>query len=171
MTAILVTGYRTFELGIFNEKDKRVAIIKKAIKRDLIAYLEEGVDWFIFTGNLGFEQWALEVANDLKKTYPLKTATIFAFETHGSTWNDRNQELLQQFRETDFVKYSYPSYESPKQLKSYYHFLIHNTDGAYLFYDSEHETRLSYLVAAMKEQPCYPLSFLSFERLNDIADE
>ena len=36
MTAILVAGYKSFELGIFQEKDQRIEIIKKAIRHDLI---------------------------------------------------------------------------------------------------------------------------------------
>ena len=31
MTAILVAGYKSFELGIFQEKDQRIEIIKKAL--------------------------------------------------------------------------------------------------------------------------------------------
>lgn len=31
MTAILITGYRSFEIGIFDHKDPRVSIIKQAI--------------------------------------------------------------------------------------------------------------------------------------------
>ena len=98
MTAILITGYRSFELGIFDPKDQRISIIKKAIRKDLIGYLQQGVDWFIFTGNLGFEQWALEVANELKKDYPLQVAAIFPFETHGHNWNAKNQEVLSHLR-------------------------------------------------------------------------
>ena len=55
MTSLLVTGYKSFELGIFKDKDPKVTIIKKAIKRDLKRFLDDGVDWMIFTGNLGFE--------------------------------------------------------------------------------------------------------------------
>ena len=62
MTSLLVTGYKSFELGIFKDKDPKVTIIKKAIKRDFKRFLDDGVDWMIFTGNLGFEFWALEVA-------------------------------------------------------------------------------------------------------------
>ena len=32
MTSLLVTGYKSFELGIFKDKDPKVTIIKKAIK-------------------------------------------------------------------------------------------------------------------------------------------
>ncbi|WP_269760596.1 DUF1273 domain-containing protein [Streptococcus dysgalactiae] len=171
MTAILITGYRSFELGIFSSKDQRISMIKTAIRKDLINYLEEGVDWFIFTGNLGFEQWALEVVNDLKTEYPLQVATIFPFETHGNNWNEQNQELLSQFKAVDFVKYSFPTYEDPQQFSSYHQFLLANTEGAYVFYDTEHETNLKYLVAKMKQLPDYDLSFLTFERLNEIVEE
>ena len=54
MTSLLVTGYKSFELGIFKDKDPKVTIIKKAIKRDFKRFLDDGVDWMIFTGNLGF---------------------------------------------------------------------------------------------------------------------
>lgn len=133
MTEILVTGYKSFELGIFDDKDKKIGIIKKALRKDLVAYLDEGVDWFILTGNLGFEYWALEVLNELKQDYPLKTATIFPFENHGSQWNEKNQEKLALFKASDFVKFSFPSYESPQQFKQFKQFLIENTQGAYLF--------------------------------------
>lgn len=77
MTTILVTGYKNFELGIFQDKDPKITIIKKAIKRDFIHFLEEGVDWFVFMGNLGFEYWALEVALSLQTEYDMQLATIF----------------------------------------------------------------------------------------------
>ena len=40
MAAILVTGYKSFELGIFQDKDERISVIKKAIRHDLIRYFE-----------------------------------------------------------------------------------------------------------------------------------
>ncbi len=59
MVSILVVGYRNFDLGIFDEKDPRIKIIKKVIQRDLTRLLEQGVEWLIFTGNLGFEVWVI----------------------------------------------------------------------------------------------------------------
>ena len=67
MNSLLITGYKAFELGILTAKDPRLPVIKEAIRRDLVRFLEEGVKWLIFTGNLGFEAWALEVAQELKK--------------------------------------------------------------------------------------------------------
>jgi len=53
MTSLLITGYKAFEIGISTEKDMRIKIIKEAAKRDLIRFLEDGVDWLVFMGNLG----------------------------------------------------------------------------------------------------------------------
>ncbi|MGT2934057.1 DUF1273 domain-containing protein [Streptococcus catagoni] len=171
MTAILIRGYKSFELGIFNGKDKHIRIIKKAIKAQLKAQLEEGLEWLVFTGDLGFEVWVLEVAKELQKDYPFKIATLFDFESHGLNWNEKNQEKLQAFKEVDFVKYSFKSYESPKQFQLYNSFLLDKTDGAYLFYDEEKETNLKYLLKQMKEKKDYQLTFLTFERLNEIIEE
>ncbi|MGT2888233.1 SLOG family protein [Streptococcus didelphis] len=171
MTAILVMGYKSFEIGIFDDKDYRIAIIQKAIKKDFISYIEEGVDWFIFTGNLGFEYWAFQVARDLKKDYPIEIATIFPFESHSAKWNEANLKKLQEFKASDFVKYCFKEYEKPWQFTVINQFLIENTDGAYLFYDNENETNLKYLITKMKEKNEYGLHFLTFESLNDILDE
>ncbi|MGT2960735.1 DUF1273 domain-containing protein [Streptococcus caballi] len=171
MSSILISGYKSFELGIFQDKDERLKIIKKAIKSDLVRFLEEGVDWLIFTGNLGFEYWALEVAKELQLEYDFQIASIFIFENQGQNWNEANQIKLEKFKSVDFVKYSYPTYENPNQFRSYNHFLISNTDGAYIFYDQEHETNLKYLLKQMRDEPNYDITFLTFERLNDIADE
>ena len=158
MTSLLVTGYKSFELGIFKDKDPKVTIIKKAIKRDFKRFLDDGVDWMIFTGNLGFEFWALEVAKELQKDYPLKLATLFPFETHGQNWNEVNQTKLAAFKQVDFVKYSFPAYQSPAQFKQFNQFLIDNTDQAYLFYEPENETNLKYFYGMMLEARGYPVS-------------
>ena len=67
MTTALIMGYSNFDLGLFNEKDIRLKIIKKAIRRDLENLAEEGIKWLVFTGNLGFESWVLDVANEMKR--------------------------------------------------------------------------------------------------------
>ena len=171
MTSILVTGYKAFELGIFNEKDVKLKVIKAAIRRDLIRFLEEGVSWFVFTGNLGFEAWALEVANDLKSEgYDLQTATIFPFENQGENWNEVNQIKLALFKNCDFVKSAYPRYENPGQFRDFNQFLLNNTDGAYLFYDPENETNLKYLYQMMSEREDYDVKVLGFDDLNEVAE-
>ena len=43
MTTVLILGYSAFDLGLFNDKDIRLEIIKKAIRRDLERLAEDGV--------------------------------------------------------------------------------------------------------------------------------
>lgn len=171
MTAILVTGYKSFELGIFSDKDERLKVIKKAIRRDLVRLFEEGVDWLIFTGNLGFEAWVLEEARGLAVDYGVKLATIFPFETHGQNWNAANQAVLEQFKQVDFVKYSFATYQNPSQFRVYNQFLLDNTAGAYLFYDDDRESPLKHLVAQMRDKTDYDLTVLTFERLEELLLE
>ena len=170
MVSVLIVGYRNFDLGIFNDKDPRIKIIKKAIQRDLMRLLEEGAEWLIFTGNLGFEVLALEVAKELQKDYDFQIATIFTFENQGEIWNEANQEKLSCFKQVDFVKYAYSHYENPSQFRDYNHFLLSNTDGAYIFYDEENETNLKYLYQMMKKQEQYFIKQLTFDDLNEVAE-
>ncbi|MDO4964865.1 MAG: SLOG family protein, partial [Streptococcus gallolyticus] len=141
------------------------------IRHDLIRYFEEGIDWLIFMGNLGFEYWALQVAKELQEEYKFSIATIFTFENHGQNWNEANQVKLDEFKQVDFVKYTYKSYENPSQFKNYNQFLVDNTEGAYLFYDTENETTLKYLLQVMQEKEDYPINFLTFDRLNEFLEE
>ncbi|WP_373760612.1 DUF1273 domain-containing protein [Streptococcus ferus] len=171
MSTILITGYKSFELGIFQDKDPKIEVIKKAIRRDMVRMLEAGADWFIFLGNLGFEFWALEVAKELQEDYDVMLATIFAFENQGENWNETNQEKLDQFKQVDFIKYSFKDYQNPSQFRQYNQFLISNSDGAYLFYDEENETNIKFIYQLMKEKDNYFINQLRFEDLNDIAQD
>lgn len=170
MVSVLVVGYKAFDLGIFGDKDQRLKIIKAAIRRDLIYLLENGMKWLVFTGNLGFEVWVLEVAKELQEEYNFQLATIFIFENQGENWNEANQEKLANFKNVDFIKYAYPSYENPSQFRTYNQFLLESTDGAYLFYDEENETKLKYLYRMMKENKQYHIKKLTFDDLNEVAE-
>ena len=170
MVSVLVVGYKAFDLGIFGDKDQRLKIIKAAIRRDLIYLLENGMKWLVFTGNLGFEAWVLEVAKELQEEYNFQLATIFIFENQGKNWNEVNQEKLANFKNVDFIKYAYPSYENPSQFRTYNQFLLESTDGAYLFYDEENETNLKYLYQMMKENEQYHIKNLTFDDLNEMAE-
>ena len=170
MTTALVLGYSAFDLGLFSDKDPRIKLIKKAIRRDLEAMAEDGMTWLVFTGALGFEHWVLEVAQEMKTEYGFQLATIFDFETHGENWNEGNQMKLSRFKQVDFVKYAYPKYEHMGQLRDYQRFLLENTDLAYFFYDPENETKLKFIDNLMKNQEGYRIKRLTFEDLNELAE-
>ena len=170
MHTALIIGYSAFDLGIFNDKDIRLKIIKKAIRNDLEKLAEEGLKWLVFTGSLGFESWVLEIAKEIKEEYGFQLATIFDFETHGTNWNEANQIKLTAFKQVDFVKYAYPNYEHKGQLRDYQLFLLENTDGAYLFYDEENETKLKFFYELMNKKDRYVTKRLTFDILNEIAE-
>ena len=111
------------------------------------------------------------MAKELQEDYSLKLATLFPFETHGQNWNEANQAKLAAFKQVDFVKYSFPAYQSPAQFKQFNQFLIDNTDQAYVFYEPENETNLKYFYDMMLEAKDYPLSRLTFDGLNELMSE
>ena len=57
------------------------------------------------------------------------------------------------------------------QLRDYQIFLLENTDGAYLFYDEENETKTEIFYELMKKKDNYITKRLTFEELNEIAEE
>ena len=60
MKRLWVTGYRSYELSIFSDKDPKLTVIKYTLTNYFKSLLEEGkIDWIISGANLGIEQWAL----------------------------------------------------------------------------------------------------------------
>ncbi|WEV45693.1 SLOG family protein [Streptococcaceae bacterium ESL0687] len=171
MKSILVCGYKDFELGVFKDDDKKIEIIKLVIRKKLLNLIDQGVEWFIFSGNKGFEFWVLELVNELKDEYDLKTATIFTFENHGESWNEAGKNKLLKFKASDYVSYAYKNYENPGQFKAYNEFLLDHTDGVFYFYDSEHPSNLKYFFALVEEKADYYRLSLSFDDLDEAYNE
>ncbi len=53
-----ITGYKSYELQIFDPQAKEVTYLKKFITQKLIQYIEEGLEWVLIQGQLGIEMWA-----------------------------------------------------------------------------------------------------------------
>lgn len=66
MSNLIISGYRSFELGVFKEDDPKIIVIKKCLKENLINLIENGVEWILVGGQSGVEQWSAEVVNELK---------------------------------------------------------------------------------------------------------
>lgn len=171
MKTLLITGYTAFDLGIFDEKDIKIKIIKKAFKRRLEAYLDKGLKWVIFTGNLGFEYWALQVCKELQTEYDFHIASILPFEMQGKNWNEANQAKLREFKDVDYVKYAYEDYENPSQFRQYNDFLLENSDGSLVLYDEENETKLHFITDRMQKTSNYNMELIRFEDLQEICDD
>ncbi len=171
-----VTGYRSYELGVFGANEPKLKIIKAALKARLIDQFEQHLAWVISGGQLGTEQWSLEVANALKKDYPeLQTAMMLPFADFGQNWNETNQTTLAALRaQVDFsAAVSDKPYHSPQQLRNYQEFMLTHTDGALLLYDETAPGKVHYTVAAIQRyqaQHDYPLTLLDFDELQDAAN-
>lgn len=177
MSRLWVSGYRSYELSVFKDKDPKVTVIKKALTQTIRQRVEDGVDWVITGPQLGVEQWASEIVLDLKKTLPtLKIAIMLPFSQFGDQWNDDNKNALQQLiSSVDFSdQVSDQSYHSPQQLKNYQNFMLTHTDEALFVYDPENEGKPEYEFKAAKsyaqEHP-YPVNLIDFDQLQETANE
>ncbi|WP_372661538.1 DUF1273 domain-containing protein [Cohnella sp.] len=140
MKNLLVSGYRAHELNIFDQKNKNIIYIKKAIAGKLIPLIEEGLEWVITPGQLGVDLWACEVVLDLKTSYPdLKISIITAFSNPEEKWKDDKKEYYRQIlKRVDYYgAVNNQPYIGPWQFTARDELLFRKTDGILLFYDEE----------------------------------
>lgn len=177
MKSIYVTGYRTHELGIFNDKHPGIPVIKKALQDQLTILCEDGLEWVIVSGQLGVEHWATEVVLQLKERFPsLKYSVITPFLEQEKNWNDQKKEKYAlMMMHADFVtSVTKRPYEAPWQFTEKDKFIIQNTDGMLLIYDEENEGSPKYikrLVEKYMENNEYTLLQLNAYDLQIVAEE
>lgn len=181
MKSIFVSGYRSYELNIFNQTDPKLFYLKEFLKSQIIHYLENGVEWFIITGQLGIELWTGEIVNELKEEYPeIKLGVLLPYTSFGEKWNEVNKDLFERvIHQADYVNYtSNKEYMSPKQLKANQIFTVRNTDGALLIYDTmvgeaaEGKPKYVYdLILKYQEQSPYDLNLVAFEEIEFFIHE
>jgi uncharacterized phage-like protein YoqJ len=176
LKVIYISGYRSFELGVFKENDPKITVIKKVLKIELQQLIEEGLEWVLVSGNLGVELWATEVVAELKSEYAeLKLGIIYPFREFGQNWNETNQEkkrLAQQL--SDYVEsVSHQTYQSPSQLKNHTQFLLEHTDGCLLIYDTEFPGKTQYFLndAQMFQQKHpYEIRLVNMDDLQNFSE-
>ncbi|WP_165006670.1 MULTISPECIES: DUF1273 domain-containing protein [unclassified Enterococcus] len=162
---IYVSGYRSFELGVFKDDDPKIKVIKKVLKKELQQFAEEGLEWVLTSGNLGVETWTTEIAAELKEDYPeLKLGIIYPFADFGSGWNENNQEKKRLAEQVaDYVEsVSHQPYRSPGQLRNHTHFLLEHTEGCLMIYDPEYPGKSQFFFQdAQKYQLDHPYEIRS----------
>ncbi|MEH7176631.1 DUF1273 domain-containing protein [Neobacillus vireti] len=139
---LLISGYKSHELGIYKDNHQNVNYIKKAIEKELITLLDAGLNWAIVSGQSGVELWSAEVVLSLKRKYPhLKLAVITPFLGQEENWNSERQELYQKIiYQADFTTaISKQPYQGPWQFVQKNKFLIKNSDGLLILFDSDNE--------------------------------
>ncbi|KIL48019.1 DUF1273 domain-containing protein [Jeotgalibacillus campisalis] len=177
MRILTISGYKSHEIGIYKQSDPAVSIIKKALKQQILANIEEGLEWILVSGQLGVEMWAAEVVIELKEQYPeLKLAILTAFEQHEEKWNESNQEMYQQIvLNADFVdSISKKPYQNPQQLRNKNLFHLSKSDGLLIIYDDENEGSPKFLWEMAKEwskKEDYSLTQINFQDLQWLVEE
>lgn len=179
MRRLWITGYRSYELNIFKDDDPKVSVIKDVIAHELKQRLEESDDefWLITGPQLGTEQWAIEVALELKEAYPqLKVSMMMPFTEFGQQWNENNQAKLANLQSAvDFSASvsDYP-YQSPQQLRAFQRFMLTHTDEALLIYDPDHEGKEKYdyqAIQKFQQNNDYSYQLIDFDELQEAVIE
>ena len=139
--------------------------------------MEKGLEWVITGGQLGTEQWALEVAEKIAMTnFELKTSLMYPFSEFGSNWKEDKKIKLKELEENcDFsAKVSSRPYESPPQLRNYQRFMLEHTEGCLLLYDKENEGKSRYDYEAIlrhQENNDYFLQTIDMFDLQDASEQ
>jgi uncharacterized phage-like protein YoqJ len=174
---VTITGYKPHELGIFKKDHEAAQFIKKAIIKELIPMIEEGLEWVIISGQLGVELWAAEVVLDLQLHLPdLKLAVLTPFYGQEESWSEANKEWYESILAgADFVEsISHKPYENPKQFYMKNQVLLHKTDAAIIMYDPEKEGSPKFFYEAAKryrEKKDYQIKEINFYDLQVIVEE
>ncbi|MBO1513806.1 DUF1273 domain-containing protein [Metabacillus bambusae] len=177
MKVLTISGYKSFELGIFKNDDQAVQYIKKAIEKSLVGFVEEGLEWVIISGQMGVELWAAEVVFDLQMEYSdLKLAILTPFLNQESKWNETNKEYYEFIlSQADFVdSITKREYESPIQFRQKNEFLVSKSEGLLLIFDEEKQGSPKYLLeTARKKQELtsYFIGFITFSDLQLVVEE
>ena len=168
MKRLWTTGYRAYELGVFDEKNPKVAVIKDVLQKQLRYQLDSTSE----------ERWSIESALTIKVDYPqLKIALMEPYADFAARWNENNQARLAAIKaQVDFAgQVSEKKYESPEQLRAYQNFMLHYTDGALLIYDPENEGKTVWdwrAINRYREQNAdYSMRMIDFDELQEAAEE
>ena len=180
MKRLWTTGYRAYELGVFDEKNPKVAVIKDVLQKQLRYQLDStSEDFWLITGpQMGVERWSIESALTIKVDYPqLKIALMEPYADFAARWNENNQARLAAIKaQVDFAgRVSEKKYESPEQLRAYQNFMLHYTDGALLIYDPEREGKTVWdwrAINRYREQNAdYSMRMIDFDELQEATEE
>lgn len=172
-----LTGYKSYELGIYKNSDPAIGYIKKAISRRIVELAEEGLEWILISGQPGVELWAAEAVFDLQEEYSeLKLALITPFLNQEENWKEDNKELYEMIMmQADFTEsLSKLPYTAPWQFRNKNNFLLQKTDVAIILYDEEKEGSPKFFYEAAKQYQqsnSYEIRMIDFYDLQAIVDE
>lgn len=173
MKVLTVSGCKPMELNIFSEDDSRIEFIKEAIRKRLISFIEEGLEWVLISGQMGVEMWTAEVVLDLKNTYEIKIGMIPPFENLASRWPEVLQHKYEELSFTvDFFESIYQGdYKGPFQFRARDLWMIDKSDACLLLMDEEYPHSVGYFYDVAKDAVNYPVYMITPDDLEDVVQE
>ncbi len=140
MQRLWVSGYRDYELGLFDPAAPEIKVIKRVLQERIGAWLNQQTEpnWLITGPQAGVERWALEVGLTLKADYPtLQLGMVQPFVGVGQNWQPARQAALQQMQsQVDYLgTLSQQPYQGPQQLRDYQTFMLAHSDQLLLVFD------------------------------------
>ena len=173
MKIMAVTGYKPMELNLFKPDDPRIKYIKAAIKKRLIAFIEEGLEWVLTSGKMGFEIWTAEVVQELQEMYAIKLGIIPPFENQESRWPDPLKQVYHELITTaDFYQPLYKGdYKGAYQFKASNKWLIDKSAACLILMDEEFQGSTRFFYNEAKQTPEYPVYFITPSDLDDVVEE
>ncbi|WP_099157522.1 SLOG family protein [Virgibacillus ndiopensis] len=174
MKIVAVTGYKPMELSIFKVDDDRIKFIKAAIKKRIIAFIEEGLEWVLTSGQMGVELWTAEVVLELQEMYDIKIGVIPPFENQESRWPE---PIKQQYHEissiADFYQPLYQGdYKGAYQFKAKNKWLVDKSDGCLILIHDEYPgSNRFFYEEAQRTAKDYPIYIITPADLEDVVEE
>lgn len=174
---VALSGYKPFEMGLFQKEHPSILFIKKVLKKELLRMIDEGLEWVLISGQLGVELWGAEIVFELQANYPnIKLAVITPFFDQESKWNDTNKEWYESIlAQADFVdSITKKNYEKPWQFRLKNQFFVEKSDAMLLLYDPEKEGSPRYLyetAIAYQANHDYPVRLVTFYDLQNSIEE
>lgn len=161
------------ELNLFKPDDERIVYIKEAIKKRLISFIEEGLEWVIISGQMGVELWTADVIlDDLKNEYDIQLGVIPPFENQESRWPEALQMKYQDMMMTaDFYHPLYKGdYKGPFQFRAKNKWLIDKSDACLILLDEDHHGSNRYFYEEAKQtEKDYPIYLITPMDLDDVV--
>jgi uncharacterized phage-like protein YoqJ len=149
-----ISGYKPFELGVFQHNHPSAEYIKIAIKKSLLPLIDEGLEWVMISGQLGVELWAGEAVLELQEEYPeLKLSVFTPFLNQEDSWKEGNKEWYESvLAGADHVdSITKKPYEKPWQFRLKNQFFIEKSDLLVLLYDPEKEGSPKFIYETAKK--------------------
>ncbi|WP_226579228.1 SLOG family protein [Halobacillus litoralis] len=176
MKTLVVTGYKPMEMGIFKQNDPKVAFVKETIKKRLMSYIDEGLEWVLVSGQMGVELWAAEVVLDLKDEFEIQLGVLPPFENQEERWPEDVKLIYEEVTMlADFFQPIYKKgYQGPYQFKAKDQFLIEHSDGSLVLYDEDTEGSPQYFLRAAKkalETKQYEVTYITPLDLDETVEE